>query len=105
VITIEEAVLMLKKWRDDETVVCCESSILSIWGFIIRGTVTAVDEDGRVELRSSDGAATLQLSLKRAVGCRYEEVDNRRVPVLLVALPFRKPSSKRDMLSFWEFLS
>lgn len=73
-IALADAIPMLKKWRDEETVICFESELHSVWGLALRGTVKPVDEEAdRVELRSSDGAASVQFSLRR-VDFTYGEI-------------------------------
>ena len=98
-----DALLLFKGWRDEKTLLACESSLYSIWHFAIRGRVDSVGDDGLVRFVAEGGAAVMTLDLSKADGIEYGEVPATRRPVLLVAIPppqARRTALKRDSLLF-----
>jgi len=102
-ITLEEALLIFKKWRDEGTPIRCKSS-MRFWGVELRGKVDFVSNRGVVRVVSAD-AAMVELDLPRAEFISYGEVPSGSRPrVLLIAFPppVLKPGIRRVKVAFFE---
>jgi hypothetical protein len=117
VITPEEALLIFKKWKDEDTPLFCTSSLFSCWGMAFKGRVVSIERDDEIRIDSVDGVASLFLTLSGAEDFEYAEPGHAPEPIrslvppearqtsfLLVALPLRvwEPLLKRDKLAFVE---
>jgi hypothetical protein len=104
VIQYGQALQLFRAWRDEKTLLACESSLFSIWHFAARGRVDSVDDDGLVHFVAEGGAAAISLDLSNADGIEYGETPESRASILLVAIPMRvrRASLERDSLIFTE---
>ncbi len=106
VIPPEDAELMLKKWRDERTVVYFETELFAPWGMGLRGIVESVADDGLVLLVSTERDATASFRVGEIEGFEYGEDSKFRSGVLVALLPLRRGESarKRDKLFIGELV-
>jgi hypothetical protein len=105
VIQYGDALLLFRGWQDEKTVLACESSLFSIWGFGMRCTVDSAKDDGVVKLLSIARDAFVELRLSEAEAFEFGR-SGAGSEMVFVVLPLRStsPGLKRDKLTFVEVI-
>jgi hypothetical protein len=99
-ISVSNALLILKGWRDEKTLLTCETELFSGWGVAMRCVVDSVSDDSKVRLVTPDRTALVDVVLSACEGVEYGEAKPPRDAVMIFLFPLRpgESSRKRDKL-------